>query len=107
MSQWPAVPPSLNFLPAQTPNLTPPVDADPPLPERRNSVPNLDAAHLRTTPEAAEYIGVTPRTLEVWRSTKRHTLPYIKVGRLVKYRQRDLDAWLDARTIGAHDVEGQ
>lgn len=49
---------------------------------------------------AATYLGVTPRTLEVWRCTKRHQIPYIKVGRLVKYRQSDLDAWLAAQTVG-------
>lgn len=51
--------------------------------------------------DAAEYIGVTPRTLEVWRSTKRHVIPYIKVGRLVKYRKSALDAFLEQQTIGA------
>lgn len=50
---------------------------------------------------AAAYLGVTPRTLEVWRCTKRHAIPYIKVGRLVKYRQSDLDNWLAAQTVGA------
>ena len=50
---------------------------------------------------AAAYLGVTPRTLEVWRCTKRHQILYIKVGRLVKYRQSDLDAWLAAQTVGA------
>lgn len=50
---------------------------------------------------AAAYIGVTPRTLEVWRCTKRHQIPYIKVGRLVKYRQAVLDTWLAAQTVGA------
>lgn len=50
---------------------------------------------------AADYIGVTPRTLEVWRSTKRHQISYIKVGRLVKYRQAVLDAWLTEQTVGA------
>jgi len=50
---------------------------------------------------AAAYLGVTPRTLEVWRCTKRHQIPYIKVGRLVKYRQSDLDTWLTAQTVGA------
>lgn len=50
---------------------------------------------------AAAYLGVTPRTLEVWRCTKRHAIPYIKVGRLVKYRQSDLDTWLAAQTVGA------
>jgi hypothetical protein len=50
---------------------------------------------------AAAYIGVTPRTLEVWRCTKRHQIPYIKVGRLVKYRQTVLDTWLAVQTVGA------
>jgi excisionase family DNA binding protein len=50
---------------------------------------------------AAAYLGVTPRTLEVWRCTKRHQIPYIKVGRLVKYRQAALDTWLAAQTVGA------
>jgi excisionase family DNA binding protein len=51
--------------------------------------------------DAAKYIGVTPRTLEVWRCTKRYQIPFIKVGRLVKYRKSALDAFLDSRTIGA------
>ncbi len=54
---------------------------------------------LLDTGPAADYLGVTPRTLEVWRCVKRHAIPYIKVGRLVKYRQSDLDAWLESRTI--------
>ena len=57
-------------------------------------------AELLSNEGAAEYIGVTPRTLEVWRCTKRQVIPYIKVGRLVKYRRADLDAWLVANTIG-------
>ncbi len=51
--------------------------------------------------EAAAYLGVTERTLEVWRCTKRHAIPYLKVGRLVKYRKAALDAWLESRTVGA------
>lgn len=54
---------------------------------------------LLDTSAAAGYIGVEPGTLEVWRCVKRHGIPYIKVGRLVKYRQSDLDAWLEARTV--------
>lgn len=55
--------------------------------------------NLLDTEQAAAHIGVTPRTLEVWRCVKRHAIPYIKVGRLVKYRQADLDAWLVSRTV--------
>jgi predicted site-specific integrase-resolvase len=32
--------------------------------------------------EAAEYIGVKPHTLEVWRSTGRHKIRYVKAGKL-------------------------
>lgn len=58
-------------------------------------------SELFSNAEAAAYIGVTERTLEVWRCVKRHVIPYIKVGRLVKYRKADLDRWLASRTIDA------
>lgn len=47
---------------------------------------------------AAAYLSIAPGTLSVWRSTGRHTLPFIKVGRNVRYRVSDLDAWLNKRT---------
>ncbi|MCC7226159.1 MAG: helix-turn-helix domain-containing protein [Burkholderiaceae bacterium] len=50
--------------------------------------------------QAATYLGVKPNTLATWHSTKRYRIPYIKVGRLVKYRVSDLDAFLQQRTIG-------
>jgi len=50
---------------------------------------------------AAQYIGIEPGTLEVWRSTKRYVIPYIRSGRLIKYRKIDLDTWLQSRTVGA------
>jgi len=53
---------------------------------------------LLTTDEAAAYLGVTRHSLEVWRCVGRYSIPYIKVGRLVKYRKADLDAFLAART---------
>lgn len=50
--------------------------------------------------EAAEYIGVSVDTLSVWRCVGRYDIPFIKVGRLVKYRKSGLDAFLDRRTHG-------
>lgn len=46
---------------------------------------------------AAEYLGVSRDTLSVWRSCGRYSIPFIKVGRLVKYRRSDLEKWLESR----------
>jgi len=59
------------------------------------------SSDLFSNDQSAAYLGITPRTLEVWRCTKRHIIPYIKVGRLVKYRKSALDAFLDQQTVDA------
>ncbi|MDP3424972.1 MAG: helix-turn-helix domain-containing protein [Burkholderiaceae bacterium] len=46
---------------------------------------------------AGAILDVTPGTLGVWRSTGRYNLPFIKVGRNVRYRVADLEAWLEKR----------
>ncbi|MCY1276085.1 Helix-turn-helix domain protein [compost metagenome] len=51
-------------------------------------------ADLWTPAQAAHELGVSIRTLSAWRSTGRYTLPYVKVGRLVRYRQEDVREWL-------------
>jgi len=56
-------------------------------------------SELLTRKEAAEYLGVRPRTLAVWAATKRYGLPMIKVGSLVRYRRADLDVFLERRTV--------
>lgn len=48
--------------------------------------------------QAAEALDVKAPTLSVWRSTGRYNLPYLKVGRLVKYRLSDLAEFLARRT---------
>ena len=53
---------------------------------------------LLTREEAAAYLGVEAQTLAVWRTTGRYSLPSVKVGRLIRYRRSDLDAFLAART---------
>ena len=57
---------------------------------------------LLSRDQAAEYLGVTRGTLEVWASTGRHNLPYVKVGGRAKYRLSVLDAWLEKRTMNGH-----
>ena len=48
--------------------------------------------------DAADILGVSKGTLQVWRSTGRYNIPYIKIGRNVRYRVSDLMKWLDSRT---------
>ncbi|MGC9261569.1 MAG: helix-turn-helix domain-containing protein [Phycisphaerae bacterium] len=61
--------------------------------------PNPSA--LLTSSQAAEVIGVTEGTLETWRCTKRYQIPYLKIGRNVRYRRAALEAWLESRTVSA------
>jgi len=48
--------------------------------------------------QAAKVLDNKPNTLAVWRSTGRYSLPYIKVGRSVRYRISDLAEFLARRT---------
>jgi predicted DNA-binding transcriptional regulator AlpA len=44
---------------------------------------------------AARYLCVSPGTLAVWDCTKRYDLKPIKIGRSVRYRLSDLNAFLE------------
>ena len=58
----------------------------------------VHAPDLLDEKAAAELLTVTPGTLSVWRSTGRYQIPFIKVGRNVRYSRPDLIAWLASRT---------
>lgn len=48
--------------------------------------------------EVAEYLGVPVSTLAYWASYRPDDgPPFIKVGRRVRYRWADVDAWLTAQ----------
>lgn len=55
-------------------------------------------ADLLDEQAAAALLTVAPGTLSVWRSVGRYNLPFIKIGRKVRYRRADLIAWLEKRT---------
>ena len=54
-------------------------------------------ADLLDDKAAAAMLDVSPGTLSVWRSTGRYALPFLKIGRKVRYRRADLEAWLASR----------
>ncbi|MBB4667427.1 excisionase family DNA binding protein [Microbacterium marinum] len=51
---------------------------------------------LLTQTELAEYLQVPVRTIEDWR-TRDYGPKFLRVGRRVRYRESDVDAWLDAQ----------
>lgn len=54
---------------------------------------------LLTDADVSARIGVTTTTLATWRSTGRYSLPFIKVGRSVRYSERDVMNWLEQRRV--------
>lgn len=47
-----------------------------------------------TTPEAAEYLGLKPGTLEIWRWAGKGP-KYLKLGRACRYRLSDLENFVN------------
>ncbi len=52
---------------------------------------------LLTLDEAASYIGLSRLTMYEWVSKRK--IEYVKVGRLVKFKQHALDAWIEKHTV--------
>lgn len=65
---------------------------------------------LLTETEAAELLGLSPGSLKQDRHRRVIGLPYLKVGRLVRYSPADLRAWLAARRrvpVGGQEVKSR
>ncbi len=52
-------------------------------------------SNLLTTTEAANYLSLKPSTLEVWRFYGKGPV-FLKIGRAVRYRLNDLDAYIES-----------
>ncbi|WP_205965926.1 helix-turn-helix domain-containing protein [Paracoccus liaowanqingii] len=60
----------------------------------------VSVARLINQEIAATILGVSPKWLERDRWAERR-IPYVKIGRLVRYRASDIAAYIDANTQGA------
>jgi excisionase family DNA binding protein len=60
---------------------------------------------LLTEKEVLEYLRISRRQLYEWRM--KGLIPYIKLGKAVRFRRPDVDRVLDARTIHNNSQEGQ
>lgn len=58
----------------------------------------MPAKKLLTRKQVADLLGIKVATLEVWASTGRYSLPYVKVGRLARYRECDVEELIERRT---------
>jgi hypothetical protein len=67
--------------------------------------PTESGRQLLDPAQTAAMLDVKRQTLALWRTTKRYPLPYIKVGRSVKYRLADVEAFLEGRTVTPPSIE--
>jgi excisionase family DNA binding protein len=54
--------------------------------------------------QAADYLSVTTRTLANWRSRGVPNIPFTRIGRCVRYRLSDLDAFIDRNSQNSGGV---
>ena len=69
---------------------------------------NKEKESLLTGADVAKLIGVNINTLAVWRHHGKH-LPFIKIGRSVRYKYSDVLAYIDDRTYCEtlkNDIQG-
>ena len=55
---------------------------------------------LLTREQAAAYLGVAVQTLAMWKWAKRYDLPFVRIGRLIKYKRSELDAFIRKNSAG-------
>ena len=58
-------------------------------------------AHLQllTTDELAAQLGVTAVTVRTWRSQRGMGPPWVKIGRLIRYRATVVEQWLNGQEV--------
>ena len=61
------------------------------------------SAQILDPPAAAAYLQVPLRTLDKWRYLRRGPT-YCRVGRHIRYRLADLDAWLETQAVSPRGV---
>ncbi len=55
---------------------------------------------LLTELQVAQILNLKPGTLSVWRCTRRVDLPFVKLGRAVRYRRADVEAFIASGVQG-------
>ncbi len=63
-----------------------------------NQLSNLHPDQLLDDATTSEFLTIPKATLAVWRARKNVTLPYVKLGKNVRYRVRDLIDFIEQQT---------
>jgi len=59
----------------------------------------MDIVIYMKEPEAAAYLNCAPITLAKDRCDRKLGIPFYKLGRSVRYRKDELDAWMQSRRV--------
>lgn len=60
---------------------------------------SLDVDTLTDTEGASTILSIPAATLIKWRSTGEVRIPFVRIGRQIKYRTRDLKAFIESSTV--------
>ena len=60
----------------------------------------MTTENLLTIQDTAKLLNVKKGTLDTWRSTKRYPLPYVKLGKTIRYRYEDVKQFITSCTQG-------
>ncbi|MDO9486646.1 MAG: helix-turn-helix domain-containing protein [Actinomycetota bacterium] len=66
---------------------------------RRSATPPTSSGDLLTVEQAADYLNITEHFVR--RLIRERRIPFLKVGRLVRLRRSDIDAYLAGRLVPA------
>jgi hypothetical protein len=59
-----------------------------------------DPDALLSEVQAADVLNLSIRTLQAWR-VRRAGPAFVRAGRAIRYRRRDINAWVDANTVSS------
>jgi excisionase family DNA binding protein len=65
----------------------------------------MNGDRLLSPEEVADRLDVSPQTLANWRRDPEHELDFVNVGRLIRYRESDLEDFLDYLSSEEDDEE--
>ena len=57
----------------------------------------INPKHLLNKRQVADYLGLRVYTIDSWVSQKK--IPFVKVGRCVRFRPEAIESWLKERTV--------